>query len=71
MASKKLKVAVDCTKKRAGRVDHESSRQQYLARSHTSGSKSFKYGKSKDGSWNEYKTGPAAMAAAKEWLASL
>jgi hypothetical protein len=63
----KPKAATPSKLKRVG-VDHEASRQQYLARSDKQGSKSFKYGKDVHGDWFPYKTEAAAMAAAKSWL---
>ena len=62
--SKKLSPG-SCIKKRAGRVDHEASRQQYLARSLMHGSRCFKYGKD-----YPYKKQSAALEAAKKWLAN-
>jgi hypothetical protein len=67
MGSTGVKSEGAASKKRVG-VDHEGSRQQYLARSQNNGSKSFKYGKDANGNWHPYKTAAAAMAAAKSWL---
>ena len=65
----KPKAATPSKLKRVG-VDHEASRQQYLARSDKQGSKSFKYGKDVHGDWFPHKTEAAAMAAAKSWLSN-
>ena len=50
-------------------VNHEASRSQYLARSASNGSKTFKNGVDSKGVAREYSTSNKAKAAATAWLA--